>query len=329
MKTFNKNKLSINNIRKIKIYKLDLIIIALFTLIIVKSLQPKIQRANKLIRRNEIIPDRANFMRTDKKRFIYLKTAFDYFLNDLPSYQHTHQTNKTIFWCWLQGIEEAPKLYLSNLNSIIMNCKDFNIIVINEINMFNYVKFPAYIIEKYKKRYMTPTHFSDLLRLELLIKYGGTWIDASVLITNYTKKYFNKDLFFFKQENSYGCVGSSWFITSEKGSPILRTTRDLLYEYWRINFRLYNYFTFHLFFKMSCEIYPLDLINAQNISNRLPHYLQSKLRKKFSQEEFNKIINNITVHKLTIRLSYIRKNSFYHHIIEEYYTSYIYFRRYI
>ena len=319
MKTFNKNKLSKNNIGKIKTHKLYLIIITLFSVLIVKFLQPKIQRANNLGREREIIPDRANFMKIDKKRFIYLKTTYDYLLNDLPTYQHTHQTNKTIFWCWLQGIEKAPKLYLSNLKSLLMNCKDFNIIVINETNMLNYVKFPAYIIEKYNKKCMTPTHFSDLLRLELLIKYGGTWIDASVLITNYTKEYFNNDLFFFQQKDLYGCVGSSWFITSEKGSPILRTTRDLLYEYWRINFSLYNYFTLHLFFKMSCEIYPQDLKNVQYISNRPPHYLQSKLRNKFSQNEYNNIINNITVHKLTIRLSHIEKNSFYNHIIEEYY----------
>ena len=321
MKAINKNKLSKNNIGKIKKYKLVLIIISLFILIIEKSLQPKIQRANELRREGEIIPDRVNFMRIDKKRFIYFKTAYDNFLNDLPIYQHTHQTNKTIFWCWLQGIEKAPKLYLSNLNSLIINCKDFNIITINESNMLNYVKFPSYIIEKYKKRYMTRTHFSDLLRLELLIKYGGTWIDASVLITKYTKEYFNKDLFFFQQKKNYGYVGSSWFITSEKGSPILRTTRDLLYEYWRINFKLCNYFALHFFFKMSCEIYPQDLKNIQYISNRPSHYLQTKLRKKFSQEEYNKIINNITVHKLTIILSHIPKNSFYHHIIEEYYNS--------
>ena len=47
--------------------------------------------------------------------------------------------------------------------------------------------------------------------------------------------------------------------------------------------------------------------------------LQLKLEHKFSQEEYNKIINNITIHKLTIRLSNIENNSFYHHIIEEYY----------
>ena len=70
---------------------------------------------------------------------------------------------------------------------------------------------------------------------------------------------------------------------------------------------------------MSCERYPQDLKNIQYISNTPPHWLQLKLVHKFSQEEYNKIINNITVHKLTIRLSNIENNSFYHHIIEEYY----------
>ena len=274
---------------------------------------------NYCLKIKKMLSKSENYMKTDKIRFNYLKKNYGYILNDLPTYEHTHQKNKTIFWCWLQGIKEAPKLYLSNLNSLLMNCKGFDIIIINETNMLDYIKFPSYILEKYKKGYITPTHLSDLLRLELLIKYGGTWSDASVLITNFTKEYFTKDLFFFQSNSSYGCVGSSWFITSEKGSPILRTTRDLLYEYWRINYSLFNYFTFHIFFKISCEIYPQDLKNIQYISNIPPHWLQLKLTQTFSQEEYNKIINNVTVHKLTIRLSNIENNSFYHHIIEEYY----------
>ena len=297
MNSFKKNISSLIAIKgKNTKYKIELIIKYLFLILLLKYCK-KIKKINS---------NPANFMKTDKKRFNYLKRNYGYILNDLPKYEHTHQTNKTIFWCWLQGVEEAPKLYLSNLNSLIMNCKGFNIIIINESNMFNYIKFPNYIIEKYQKGYMTQTHFSDLLRLELLIKYGGTWSDASVLVTECTKDYFMKDLFFFQERSDFGCVGSSWFITSEKGSPILRTTRDLLYEYWRISYTLYNYFTFHLFFKMSCEKYPQD-------SNIPPHWLQSILGQAFSQEKYNMIINKITIHKLTIRLSNIKNNSFYYY----------------
>ena len=82
---------------------------------------------------------------------------------------------------------------------------------------------------------------SDLLRLELLIRYGGTWIDASVLITEYDDSFFYKDLFFFKSREEYWFYGSSWFITAEKRSPILKTTLDLLYEFWKHNYSLYNF----------------------------------------------------------------------------------------
>ena len=171
----------------------------------------------------------------------------------MPYYNHTYITNKTIFWCWFQGFDTIPKLALAGLNSIKQNLKDYNIIILNETNINEYVDIPRYIMYKYKKGMFTPTHFSDILRLELLNKYGGTWIDASVLITKYDPRFYNNILFFFGERKSVGCIGSSWFITSEKGSPILRTTLDLLHEYWRKCNRLYNYFLLHLFIKMSCD----------------------------------------------------------------------------
>ena len=69
---------------------------------------------------------------------------------------------------------------------------------------------------------------------------------------------------------------------------------------------------------MACELYIQDLKNIQYISNVQPHILKSKLREKFSKEQFNKIINNVTVHKLTFPLSNIHKNSFFHYIIKKY-----------
>ena len=198
------------------------------------------------------------FDKLEKPQINYVKREFGGFLKNLTYYNHTHETRKTIFWCWLQGLENAPKLYLANLNSLYLNCKGFNIVIITEKNMLNYVSFPDYVLDKYHKGMMTPTHFSDMLRLELLIKFGGTWIDASVLITKYEEKFFDKDLFFF-QDNIEACAGSSWFITAEKDSPILKTVRDLLYEYWKTANELYNYFLFHLFFKMTTERYIEDI----------------------------------------------------------------------
>ena len=263
----------------------------------------------------------SSFYKTDKIRINYLRRKYGKFLNKLPFYEHSYKTNKTIFWCWFKGLNNITKLGLAGLNSIKKNLKDYNIIIINDTNINKYVNIPKFIMEKYKKGAFTPTHFSDILRLELLNKFGGTWIDASVLITKYDPRFYNNILFFFGSKSDEGCVGSSWFITSEKGSPILRTTLDLLYEYWKSNDKLYNYFLLHLFIKIACDKYKEDYNKVLFVSNLQPHILQANLNKKFDKILFNSILKNASVHKLTIHIkdNEFKNNTFYSHIIKEYY----------
>ena len=262
-----------------------------------------------------------SYYKTDKIRITYLRRKFGSFLNNLPNYNHSYITNKTIFWCWFKGLSNITKLGLAGLNSIKKNLNDYNLIIINDTNIKDYVNIPKYIMDKYKKGVFTPTHFSDILRLELLNKYGGTWIDASVLVTKYDPRFYDNILFFFGSKSDEGCVGSSWFITSEKGSPILRTTLDLLYDYWKRYDKLYNYFLFHLFFKMACDKYKDDYNKVLFISNRPPHRLQGQLKNKFNKKLYNIIVEKSSVHKLSIHLKddEFKNNTFYSHIIDEYY----------
>ena len=261
------------------------------------------------------------FYKTDKTRINYLRKTYGPFMESLPRYKHTYITNKTIFWCWFQGLDNASKLALANLNSIKKNLPDYNLIIIDETNLYDYVDIPEYIIDKFKRGIFSRTHFSDILRLELLTKYGGTWIDASVLITKFDPRFYDNNLFFFGEQKSPGCVGSSWFITSEKGSPILRTALDLLYEYWKKNDKLYNYFLVHLFIRMACDKYDEDYKKVLYVSNVPPHKLQAQLNKKFNKKLYNKILKGANVHKLTIHIpdNEFKTNSFYSHIIDEYY----------
>lgn len=255
-----------------------------------------------------------------KEPFIYIRKTFDYYLSQLPQYNHSHEHSNKIFWCWLQGEKQAPKLALACLNSLKKNCKNHEIIIITEKNIHEYIHFPSYILQKFKNKTICKTHFSDLLRLELLIKYGGTWTDASVLLTKYDENYFNKDLFFFQTFKKFWIAGSNWFITSEKKSPILRTTRDLLYEFWRKNNKIYNYFLFHIYFKMACDRYIKDYHKIKTYSNKLPHMLQWVLFEPFRLKIYKQILLNISIHKLTVKkIPKIKSGLIYHHIIKYYF----------
>ena len=227
---------------------------------------------------------------------------YENYIENIPDYNHTHIYSDNIYWCWLQGLNNAPELYKATFNSVKNNCINHNIIIINQTNLYQYIKFPSFILEKYNKKIIDNTHFSDLLRLELLIKYGGTWIDASVLITKYDKTFFKNDLFFFKTVNDSRISGSNWFITAEKESPVLQTTRDLIYEFWRKENYLYDYYIFHLLFKFAYQKYINDFIKIPYFSNIPVHYLQKQLLNKFNISLYSYILKIASVHKLTKKI---------------------------
>ena len=110
-----------------------------------------------------------------------------------------HEVSDIIWICWFQGMDSAPDLVQKCYESVVSNNPEKNVIVITEENMSEYVTFPDYIIDRWKRGVITHTHMTDLLRLELLIKYGGLWLDATVLCTGKAPEYFfNSELFFFQ-----------------------------------------------------------------------------------------------------------------------------------
>ena len=84
-----------------------------------------------------------------------------------------------VWVCWWQGIDNAPAIVKKCVESIQKNVHNHKVTIITEDNYKNYVEFPDWIEEKKKKGIISRTHYSDLLRLELLAKYGGIWLDST------------------------------------------------------------------------------------------------------------------------------------------------------
>ena len=218
----------------------------------------------------------------------------------------------------LEFISIYIQIYGAGLKSIRENIKDREVVVITNENFRDYVDFPEHIIKKYEKGLITRTHFSDLLRLELLINYGGTWIDSSVYVTGYNEVFFRDSLFVFDniKRGNNGSNLSSWFITANKNDPILMTTRDLLYNFWKHHNKMPNYFLFHLFFTLASERYHEHWEKVPTYSNLPPHMLQRELPNTFSEDRFEQIKQMSTIHKLNRRVKDkgLQKNSFYEYI---------------
>lgn len=258
----------------------------------------------------------------DWKDYLELKKRYASYLKGNAKYKlKSTERSKIIWWCWLQGEENAPQLCKVCLNSLRNNFPDYEIKIITDENKFSFVELPDYIIEKYKNGIISRTHFSDILRVSLLVKYGGVWIDSTVLCTGYNEDIFKYPLFVYqdwKFNRKQASVSSSWLISAWKEEPILSTTRDLLYEYWKENNKLINYYLYHLFFHLATEYYEEDWRKVPRFSNIPPHLLQFELFNKFTEERFRQIIHGSDFHKLTFKDPRMKngiKGSFYNKLI--------------
>ena len=238
------------------------------------------------------------------KVFLHLKKKYGHILNKNYPYAYEVPANK-VWFCWLQGLENAPELVKSCYDYLIKNLKDKEIIVVTEDNFRNYTNIPEFIIEKWKKGIISNTHFSDILRLELLAKNGGAWVDSTVLFTADIPNYINKsDFFVFSCEyrNDEAISLSSWFIYSSKNHPVTLATRDMIYEYWKNNNKLIHYFLLHMFMTMAMEKFSNLIENMPFVSNINPHVMQFKyLFKPYDEETANFIKSTCFAHKLSYK----------------------------
>lgn len=241
-----------------------------------------------------------------------------------------NETNKVIWFCWLQGLEQAPPIVKACYNSIERHLADREIKVIDKNNWKEYVELPEYIVKKWEKRRIPAALFSDLLRLELLIKYGGTWIDSTVLCTGFKgsnvqefKGFLDVDLFLFRYAKQ-GIIPvsiSNWFISAHSNNEVLIVLRDMLYAYWQDFDCVLDYYIFHLFFAMISKECPEQIAampygQSQNSLVLLHHWDE-----KFDQKKWDKLTSQVCFHKLAFRVGENvtkDKENYYNYILTEY-----------
>lgn len=219
-----------------------------------------------------------------------------------------HEHPKVIWWCWLQGIEAAPPVVKACYNSLVRVFIDqgYEIRVINNANWKEHVELPDCIVRKWEKKQIPPANFTDLIRLQLLIKYGGTWIDSTVLCTGLkcqdaSFRLLEADLFMFQYtkpgSNEWGGIGN-WFISSCSNNEVLMVLRDMLFAYWKDYDCLLDYYMFHLFFTMLRDVYPQE-IAAMPYAYAVPSItLVHYWGKKFDQEKWERFTSKVCFHKL-------------------------------
>lgn len=228
-----------------------------------------------------------------------------------------YQKNAPIWVCWWTGMDDAPMLVKQCVKSIYKNAGSHEVHLITKDNYKDYLKIPDAILEKVDQKKMCLANFSDYLRVSLLEKYGGLWLDATIYIpSQLPEMVFEKELYTCKSPGAAGFVSNgrwtSYCIGGWKGSLFFKIARECFEKYWSseeesIDYLLVDY-VFSLIYDNNLCV--RKLIDSIPITNMKRNDLARAMVTGADASKFESIIHKDTIlYKLSWREYYPMKTS--------------------
>ena len=248
----------------------------------------------------------------------------------------TSSKEKIIWQFWWQGEDHAPAIVRRCMASVREHADGWKVIVLDQTNVAEYIDVSPVIQEKHSRGAITHTHFSDYLRVKLLERYGGIWIDATVLLTDSIPEAIREAKFFMFKSSLWAisaeipdssvfvrtvetaanerlgggsALGSSWFLSADKGSCLMSVVRQLIESYWEESGRLVDYYLLHKFMSLAVaydDVCRREFESAPCYVNVKPHLMQFGLNDQYADELPILFRKHSFAHKLT----YLRNGAF-------------------
>jgi hypothetical protein len=138
---------------------------------------------------------------------------------------------KSIFFYWDRGIENAPELVKHNFSRWKQLHPEWSIIVLDSHSAEEYLQ-----VYKFDTETLIPQTKSDLLRYALLRKHGGFWIDATVFPVVPLDIWFkdalaDADLFCFFVPFGWRRM-DNWFLYADPESVSLDIWFERILQFW-------------------------------------------------------------------------------------------------
>lgn len=143
---------------------------------------------------------------------------------------------KVIWFLWIQGFDEMPRIVKKCYYSWLDYNKEWEVIFLNKENIGSFLDLDEKL--SFLKGSMTPQAYSDILRINLLSKYGGVWVDATCFcckpLDEWIYEYLKTGFFAFQNPGRDRMI-ASWFLVSKGNNYISVRLCMAVNQYWSQN----------------------------------------------------------------------------------------------
>lgn len=242
----------------------------------------------------------------------YFKKNYSHIIEKYKNYSEssTLVDDYNIWVFWAQGEENMPELVRACYKNL---CKHNGATVklLTMDNVGEYVNIPQCVFEKLKKGIVSYTHFSDILRISLLAKYGGVWVDSTCWVAQGIPTYIKNMSFCSCKTNGVNLPSlwsnsrwCSWSLGSNNRANILfMFVRDMLLEHARvsncwIDYLLLDYLLFFAYNEFDGCRKMIDDVPENNVKR---NELWGVMNQKYDENRYKEITKDTWLFKLSYK----------------------------
>ena len=264
-----------------------------------------------------------------KKNYGDLILKYKNFSLDASTVNVNYNEKVPVWSMWWQGEDNTSDLVKLCFSKMRRYCENHPVNIITKYNYHEYIDLPEYIIKKVDSGAITLTHLSDIVRMCLLARYGGIWIDSTILITDYVnEEIFKSEYFTIKHEfnvNDYCVQQGRWvgcLIAAHKGNILCSFAKEVLFEYWKKHKSLVDYVLIDYVIAFAYE----NLQKCKTMIDSVPknncnfYKLQPLLNLTFNQNLYETLKADTHFFKLTYKHDFKKmragQETFYGHLLK-------------
>ena len=270
----------------------------------------------------------------EKAMLSFLHKRYGYVIDKYKN-KNVTETNPIKFddniWIfWHSGIDNMPDIVRACYNSVLQNAENYKVQLLTDENLENFIDIPYYILKKKEQGLISIQHFSDYVRMAVLSRYGGIWMDATVLLTSpiklVTPSYFisikNYDLKYVPNRGKWNI----FFIGGGKGNILFAFMTEMLSEYWKKHNDIIDYFYTDYCINVAYN----EIAGIKEMIDSLPrlssecdvHSLLHVRNMPVNEKIYSNIVEHINIHKLQYKSTELitsnGEQSFAGYVVEKY-----------
>jgi hypothetical protein len=162
---------------------------------------------------------------------------------------------KHIWMLWLQGWEHAPEVVKACIRTWKTHHPAWTIHALSAADIGEYLDLAA-LSPYFGGKNVPPEAISDVLRVALLERHGGVWVDGTVYCLTALDDWLSGKMasgFFAFAKPRPGRMLSSWFLAARAGNYIARAWHRCILDYWAARAARDDYFWLHRLFGQCYE----------------------------------------------------------------------------